>query len=155
MKNITIRKADEKDFPAILDLIKELATFEKAPNKVTTTVEQMKKEKDFFHCLIAETEEKEIVGIALYFFAYYTFVGKSLYLPDLIVKESFRGRKIGTALLKKIFDLAKEQHCKKVRWRVHHLNKPAINFYKKAGAAIDDEWNNCDFDVKAIENFKL
>ena len=88
--NYKIRIATEKDFPEILQLIRELAAFEKAPEKVTNSVEMMKKEKDLFHCFVAETETGEIIGMALYFFAYYTWVGKSLYLDDIYVKESFR-----------------------------------------------------------------
>ena len=152
---ITIRKASEKDFFAILSLIKELATFEKAPGKVTNTVEQMKKEKDFFQCFVAETEEKEIVGIALYFFAYYTWIGKSLYLDDLYVKESFREQKIGTRLLKKIFEIAKKENCKRVRWQVLNWNKSAIDVYRKCGADIDNEWSNCNFDYQGIKEFKI
>ncbi len=152
---ITIRKAIEKDFFEILSLIKELATFEKAPEKVTNTVEQMKKEKDFFQCFVAKTEEKEIVGIALYFFAYYTWIGKSLYLDDLYVKESFREQKIGTRLLKKIFEIAKKENCKRVRWQVLNWNKSAIDMYKKCGADIDNEWINCDFDYQGIKEFKI
>src|SRR5258706_3441578 len=98
MKNITIREADEKDFPAILSLIKELAAFEKAPDKVTNTIEQMKKEKELFYCFVAETDKKEIVGMTICFFAYFTWVGKSLYVDDLIVKESLRRKGIGKKL---------------------------------------------------------
>lgn len=155
MKKITTREATEKDFPAILSLIKELATFEKSQKKVTNTVKQMKKECDLFGCFVAETEEKKIVGIAIYFFAYYTWIGKSLYLDDLVVKESFRRKGIGTQLLKKIFDVAKKESCKRVRWQVLNWNQPAINLYKKIGAEVDDEWSNCDFDSKAIKDFKL
>jgi len=155
MKNIVIREANEKDFPAILVLIKELAAFEKSSQTVTNTVQLMKKEKHLFYSFVAETDEKEIVGMAVCFFAYYTWVGKSLYLDDLIVKEVFRRKGIGRALLRKIFEFAKKQNCKRVRWQVLNWNKPAINLYKKAGAVIDNEWNNCDFDVEAIKNFKL
>jgi GNAT superfamily N-acetyltransferase len=149
-----IRKATEVDFPDILLLIKELATFEKVPEKVTNTVELMKRENEFFHCFVAETQDKEIVGIALYFFAYYTWVGKSLYLEDLFVKESFRKHKIGSALLRKIFDVARDEDCKRVRWQVLSWNENAIQFYKKSGAEIDDEWLNCNFDSNGINNFR-
>jgi GNAT superfamily N-acetyltransferase len=152
--NYNIRKATEVDFPDILLLIKELATFEKVPEKVTNTVELMKKENEFFHCFVAETLDKKIVGIALYFFAYYTWVGKSLYLEDLFVKESFRKHKIGSALLRKIFDVARDEDCKRVRWQVLSWNENAIQFYKKSGAEIDDEWLNCNFDSKGINNFR-
>jgi GNAT superfamily N-acetyltransferase len=153
--NINIRRASEDDFQAVLLLIKELAAFEKASEKVTNSIGLMKKEKDMFHCFVAETETKEIVGMALYFFAYYTWVGKSLYLEDIYVKESFRKHKIGTALLRRIFEVANEEDCKRVRWQVLNWNQSAIQMYKKSGAEIDDEWLNCNFDAEGIKNFKM
>jgi len=153
--NFNIRKATEADFQAILSLIKELAEFEKAPDKVTNTTEQMKQEKDLFRCFVAETETKEIVGMALYFFAYFTWVGKSLYLDDIYVKDAFRNHKIGTALLRKIFEVANKENCKRVRWQVLKWNHSAIQMYTKSGAEIDDEWLNCTFDEVGIENFRL
>jgi GNAT superfamily N-acetyltransferase len=151
--NFNIRKATEKDFPEILSLIKELAAFEKAPEKVTNTVELMQHEKEFFHCYVAENQNNEIVGMALYFFAYYTWVGKSLYLDDLYVKESFRKHKIGSGLLRKIFEIANAEDCKRVRWQVLNWNINAIQMYSKSGAEIDDEWLNCSFDSDAIKKF--
>ena len=151
----TIRKANENDFEAILTLIRELATFERAPEKVTNSVQQMQLEKDYFHCYVAENETKEIVGMALYFFAYYTWVGKSLYLDDLYVKESCRGQKIGSKLLVKIFEIAKEENCKRMRWQVLNWNTPAIEMYKKFGAEIQEEWHNCDFNEKEIMEFQV
>jgi GNAT superfamily N-acetyltransferase len=151
----TIREATENDFPGILELIKELATFEKAPEKVTNTVEQMNDEKGLFRCFVAAGESGEIVGIALWFIAYYTWVGKSLYLDDLYVKEAYRKHKIGSALLAKVFEAALAENCKRVRWQVLRWNEPAIRFYEKAGALIDGEWLNCDYDSEGIRNFKL
>ncbi len=150
-----IRKATEADYPAILSLIQELALFEKAPEKVTNTVEQMRQEKDLFGCFVAEEEHGEILGMALYFFAYYTWVGKSLYLDDIFVKEPYRKHKIGTALMEKIFEVAREEHCKRVRWQVLNWNQPAIAMYQKAGAEIDDEWLNCSFDADGIMEFNM
>jgi GNAT superfamily N-acetyltransferase len=150
---IIIRKATPEDFPVILSLIKELATFEKAPEKVTNTVEQMRQEQDLFGCFVAETEAGEIVGMALYFFAYFTWVGKSLYLEDIYIKESFRKLKIGTALLNRIFKVAREENCKRVRWQVLNWNESAIQMYKKNGAEIDAEWLNCNYDADGIKNF--
>lgn len=150
---IRIRKAKENDFPAILTLIKELAVYEKSPEKVTNSVELMSKEKDYFNCFVAETENDEIVGMALYFFAYYTWVGKSLYLDDIYVRENFRNKKIGSALLRKIFVTAKEQDCKRIRWQVLNWNKSAIEVYRKAGALIEDEWLNCTMECDKIKNF--
>jgi GNAT superfamily N-acetyltransferase len=153
--DIYIRKASEEDFPSILLLIKELAAFEKASEKVTNSIELMKEEKDLFHCFVAETGTGEIAGMALYFFAYYTWVGKSLYLDDIYVKEKFRKHKIGTALLRKVFEAARSENCKRVRWQVLNWNQPAIQMYKKSGAEIDDEWWNCSFDSDGIKNFKM
>lgn len=150
-----IRTASENDFPSILGLIRELAAFENAPEKVTNSVEQMKSEKELFRCFVAETEKGEIVGMALYFFAYYTWVGKSLYLDDIYVKESFRKNKIGTELLKKIFEVANAEDCKRVRWQVLSWNEPAIKMYAKSGAEIDNEWLNCTFDHAGIKGFRL
>ncbi|HEB62684.1 MAG TPA: GNAT family N-acetyltransferase [Bacteroidetes bacterium] len=141
---ITIRKANREDYPVILDLIKELALFERAPEKVINTVERMNEEDQYFEALVAEKDDGEIAGMALYFFAYYTWVGKSLYLDDLIVKEKYRGNKIGTKLLEEIMDIAKKAKCKRVRWQVLDWNTPAIDFYKAYGADLDGEWINCD-----------
>lgn len=152
---INIREATESDFPAILSMIKELAEFEKAPEKVTNSVEQMNREKDLFRCFVAETESNEIVGMALWFFAYYTWVGKSLYLDDLYVKEQYRKNKVGTALLRKIFEVASAEGCQRVRWQVLNWNQSAIEMYRKSGAEIDDEWLNCSFDAEGIKNFRI
>lgn len=154
-KKMTIRMATPDDFKAILEMIQELALFEKAPEKVTNSIAQMEEEKDFFHCFVAENTDKEIMGMALYYFTYYTWVGKSLYLDDLYVKEKFRGQNIGSILLNKIFEVARKERCKRVRWQVLHWNAPALKLYEKSGATIDDEWCNCDFDKTKIQNFKL
>ena len=153
--NIQIRKSRREDYPAILDMIKELALFEKAPEKVTNSVEQMTAEDDCFHCYVAIDENKGIVGMALYFLAYYTWIGKSLYLDDLYVKEAFRGQGIATNLLHKIFETAQKENCKRVRWQVLNWNTPALALYQKAGATIDNEWSNCDFNKQGIAEFKL
>ena len=134
--NISIRKATDEDFPSVLLLIKELAAFEKSPEKVTNTVDQMRQEKDLFRCFVAETETGEIVGMALYFFAYFTWVGKSLYLEDIYIKEPFRKHKIGTALLSKVFEVAREEECKRVRWQVLNWNLSAIQMYKIPGLKL-------------------
>jgi len=89
----------------------------------------------------------------LYFFAYYTWVGKSLYLDDIYVKKEFRQNKIGSALLRKIFEVAENENCKRVRWQVLNWNKPAIEVYRKCGAEIDDEWLNWSFDEKGISDY--
>ncbi len=145
--NYRIRKATEEDFPAILEMINELALFEKAPEKVHNSIEQMWEEQEYFNCFVAETSQNEVIGMAVYFFAYYTWVGKSLYLDDLYVKESHRKQKIGTALLEKIFEVARAENCKRIRWQVLNWNSPAIEMYRKMGVEIDDEWLNCSVEI--------
>lgn len=149
-----IRHATEADFPAVLELVKELATFQKTPERVLNTVEQMKAEQQFFRCLVAENDNNEIIGIASYFFAYYTWVGKSLYLDDLYVKQSQRKQGAGAKLLDALIAIAKKENCKRVRWQVSDWNTPAINFYKKRGVEIDHEPCNCDVDEQGIKNWK-
>lgn len=152
---ITYRKTTENDFTQVLELIKELAVFEKAGEKVTNTVEKMQEEQNLFECFVAETQTKEIVGIALCFYAYSTWVGNYLFLEDLIVKEQYRGNKIGGQLINKVFQLAQEKNVERVRWQVLDWNTNAIEFYKKINATIDKEWYNCDFDKTAIKNFQF
>jgi ribosomal protein S18 acetylase RimI-like enzyme len=152
---IKIRKATEKDFPVVLSLIKELAAYEREPDKVTNTVDLMKEEQEHFSCFVAETENDEIVGMAIYFFAYYTWVGKSLYLEDIYVREQYRRYSIGTLLLRKIFEIARGENCKRVRWQVLDWNTSAIEFYKKGGAEINNNWLNCSFDREGILKFNL
>jgi len=151
----TIRPASEEDLPAILSLIKELAAYERAPGKVTNSVEQMREEKDLFNCFVAETSEGDIIGMALWFIAYFTWVGKSLYLEDIYVKEPFRQHRIGSALLRKVFEVARADRCRRVRWQVLEWNEPAIAFYRKCGAELDGEWINCNFDETGIANFNV
>jgi GNAT superfamily N-acetyltransferase len=148
--SIVIRKATESDFPSVFSLIMELAEFQGMPERLLNSVQQMKEEQDIFQCLVAETDSKEIVGIASYFFAYFTWVGKSLYLDDLYVKQSYRGLKIGSHLLNEIFRVAKVENCKRVRWLVSKWNADAIRLYKKIGAEIDEQALVCDVEGLSI-----
>lgn len=145
--NITIRKGTEADYPAIIDLINEFALFQKTPERVTNTVEQMNADNKLFQCFVAEDETKKIIGYAAWFFAYFSWTGKALYLDDLYVVESARGQAIGTRLLHTVIEHAKASACKKVRWQVSHWNKPAIAFYRKMGAWIDAEEMNCHYEL--------
>lgn len=144
---ITIRKADKEDFQMIIDLIKEFAVFQKTSGKVTITLEQMEKEATLFQCFVAETDQHEIVGFASFFFAYYSWTGKAIYLDDLYVTHTYRNQKVGSQLLNTIIDLAKKEQCKKIRWQVANWNENAIGFYKKMGATTDDVEINCDLDL--------
>lgn len=146
---IEIRRGTEADFAAVLEMIQELAAFEKAPDAVTNSLERMKIEKDLFGFFIAEADGRT-AGMALYFFAYYTWVGKSLYLDDIYVKPEFRGLGIGSMLLNKIFETAYENDCQRLRWQVLDWNTNAIEIYRKKAAAISNEWLNCDYNRPEI-----
>ena len=144
----TIRRATEQDYPAILALIKEFSLFQGTPEKVTITLEQMKEERALFQCFVAETETGEVVGFASFFFAYYSWTGKALYLDDLYVKEAYRKQGIGKKLLEAVIDLATTSGCKKLRWQVSKWNANAIEFYKSIGATIDEVEINCDLQLQ-------
>ena len=150
--NVVIRAGEERDFPVLMELIRGLATFEKSSHLVKNSVDQMRQEKEWFGSFVAE-EDGKIIGAAIYFFGYYTWVGKSLYLDDLYVRPEYRRKKVGTMLLKRVFEFAKQENCKRLRWQVLGWNRDAISFYEKHGATIDDEWLNCDFDEDGIERF--
>lgn len=145
----TIRTATEADFPAMMEMVQALAAFEESPEAVINSVDKMRAEQDLFEAFVVEVDGV-VVGMALYFFAYYTWVGKSLYLDDLYVKETCRGQGIGSALLKAIMEKAQETGCRRVRWQVLNWNQKAINVYKKAGADIDNGWSNCDLNLEQI-----
>ena len=143
---VTIRKGTPADVAPAFRLIKELAEYEKAPEQVINTVEQMLKdgfgEKPIFDLLVAETENN-IAGIAIYFIKYSTWKGKCLYLDDIVVQESLRGKGIGRKLFDAVAAEAKLQNCQQLQWQVLNWNEPAINFYKKYDTVFDDEWINC------------
>ena len=144
--SIQIRKGKKEDLPVALDLIRELALFEKAPEQVTNTVKDMEADgfgkNPVFNFYVAELE-KQIVGIAVYFIKYSTWKGKCLYLDDLLVTEKHRGKGIGKKLFDQIITEAKSINAKQLHWQVLDWNTPAIEFYKKYGATIDAEWLDC------------
>lgn len=144
--NLTIRKGTPKDIAPALHLVKELAIYEKAPNEVEVTVEEMTewgfsndKQFDFF---VAE-ENNTIIGIALYYFKYSTWKGKCLFLEDIIVTENQRGKGIGKLLFDEVIKVAKETNVRRMEWQVLEWNTPAIKFYEKYNAVLDGEWINC------------
>ncbi|HEY3388574.1 MAG TPA: GNAT family N-acetyltransferase [Prolixibacteraceae bacterium] len=144
--NVTIRPAVENDYPAIVEMFKEFAHFEHLDDRLTNTVERMKAEAEYFNCFVAVNNEDNIVGYATYFFSYFTWTGKSLYMDDLYVKEIHRGAGIGKLLINKVIAFAKSAGCHKLRWQVSDWNAPAIGFYKGLGAEIDNQERNCDLD---------
>lgn len=149
MMNVAVQRANEQDFSRILDLIKEFSLFQGAREKVTITLEQMIKERAFFQCFIAENEDRELLGYVSFFFAYYSWTGKAVYLDDLYVREVFRKQGVGKMLLQSVIDFAKKEQCRKVRWQVSKWNTNAIAFYKRMGAQIDEVEINCDLVLHA------
>ena len=141
---IFIRTATEKDMPAIFALIKELAEFEKLADQIKTTEAELGKTlfgKDKFVEILLADCDGEIVGQALFFKNFSTFLGKpGIYLEDLYVKPEMRGQGIGKALLDKIIAIAKERNYGRVEWSVLDWNEPAIDFYKKIGAKPLNDW---------------
>lgn len=137
MAKATIRKATAADFSIVHALILEFAHFQKHPEAVTVTIEQMVENQSFFNCLVAEVSGT-IVGFASYFPAYYSWSGRSLYLDDLYVTESHRGAGIGAQLFDAVEAIAREEKCISLRWLVSRWNEKAIGFYQRKGAEIDD-----------------
>lgn len=142
MKTI-LRKATKQDLQGTLDLVNELALYEKAPQEVTVTLADYETDFDtnVFDILIAE-QENQIVGIAFYYMAYSTWKGKMLYLEDFVVKEELRGHGIGKLLFKAYLEEAKKLNVSLAKWQVLDWNEPAINFYEKYNSTIEKEWFN-------------
>lgn len=138
-----IRKGEKKDMARVLELIKELAEFEKEPEAVEITVVDLERdgfsENPLFHTFVAEIDGR-IEGIALYYNRYSTWKGKTIHLEDLIVTANMRGKGIGQALYSRIMQQAKQDNVKRVEWAVLDWNTPAVEFYKKSGATVFNEW---------------
>ncbi|MAN28395.1 MULTISPECIES: GNAT family N-acetyltransferase [Mesonia] len=151
-----VRKASQEDMPSVLSLIQQLAVYEREPDAVEVTVEDLERdgfgENPLFNCFVAETEGK-IIGMALFYFRYSTWKGKTVHLEDLIVNEAYRGHGIGFQIYKKVMEFAAENNLKRVEWVVLDWNAPAINFYKNTGATIFSEWNTVQFDEDSIHKF--
>jgi GNAT superfamily N-acetyltransferase len=148
-----IRIGTKADLPQVLELIKELALYERAPHEVTNTVERM--ERDGFgpspiYGLFVAENSKGIVGISIYYWRYSTWKGKRLYLEDIIVTEKERGSGIGKLLFDRTMQHAIDEKCTGMLWQVLDWNEPAINFYKKYNAKLDGEWINCSLETDQI-----
>lgn len=144
--------------PAVLSLIKELAAFEKEPDAVVVTTEDLIKdgfgENPLFHTFIAE-EGSEIIGMALFYYRYSTWKGKTIHLEDLIVKENRRGTGAGSALYKAVIAFAKQQGVRRIEWVVLNWNEHAIKFYERSGAKILQDWLTVQMDEEGITKFTL
>ncbi|WP_439880642.1 GNAT family N-acetyltransferase [Pontibacter sp. MBLB2868] len=155
---IQIRKGIIDDLPQVLGLIQELAVYERAPEEVTNTLEEMQRdgfgENPIFKFFVAESEEG-IVGIALYYTAYSTWKGKTIYLEDLVVTERLRRGGIGKKLFNAVAQEAKETGAKRFRWQVLDWNEPAIAFYNAIGAELDGQWINCTMTEQQIQDYSI
>jgi GNAT superfamily N-acetyltransferase len=153
--SIHIRKATAKDCPRMLELIRELAVFEKAPDAVTVTLEHFVDngfgKNPVWKALVAvegDMDEEKILGISLYYMRYSTWKGLMLYLEDLIVTAEYRGKGIGKLLFDQTVQEARDLNVCGVMWQVLDWNEPAISFYKKYGSDISSEWLNCILSLK-------
>lgn len=151
---MTIREGRKEDLSRVLELVKELAEYERAPHEVTNTVQLMEEDgfgaNPVFGFFVAE-ENNYIIGLSLYYWRYSTWKGKRLYLEDIIVTEKERGRGIGKLLFDRTMQKTIEEKCTGMMWQVLDWNEPAINFYKKYGAKLDDEWINCNLESAQIK----
>jgi GNAT superfamily N-acetyltransferase len=154
----TIREGKIEDLPRVLELVKELALYEKAPEQVTNTLEMMQNDgfgpNPIFGLFVAEKNSTaEIIGISIFYYRYSTWKGKRLYLEDIVVTESERGQGAGKLLFDRTMMKCIEANCTGMMWQVLDWNTPAINFYQKYGAELDSGWINCNLqseDIKKI-----
>lgn len=145
--SIVTRQGKIEDIPAVFDLIKELAIYEKALDQVTNNVDKLERDynEKLFDFFVAESESK-IVGLSLYYYRYSTWKGKRLYLEDIIVTDEMRGQGIGKILFDATVAAAKNTACTGMMWQVLDWNTSAVNFYRKYGTNFDNEWINCNLD---------
>jgi GNAT superfamily N-acetyltransferase len=143
---LSVREGEKEDLPRVLELVKELALYEKAPHEVTNTIPLMEVDgfgrNPVYGFFVAENNNR-IVGLSLYYWRYSTWKGKRLYLEDIVVTESERGKGLGKILFDRTMQHALDTNCTGMMWQVLDWNEPAINFYKKYGTRFDSEWVNC------------
>ena len=153
---LKIRNAVATDMPRVLELIQELANFEKEPNAVQVTVEELTEAgfgaQPLYQCFVAEIEDK-VEGMALVYPRYSTWQGPVIHLEDLIVSQSVRGKGIGSALLDQVVQYSKEQGVRRIAWEVLDWNEPAIKFYESKGAKVMRDWDVVQLDEAAINRF--
>jgi len=135
----------------MLELVRELALYEKAPDEVTVDPQHFEEsgfgQNPVWWAFVAETDTKKVVGFALYYIRYSTWKGQVMYLEDILVTESMRGQGIGHQLVDQLIEEAKVKGFKRIVWQVLEWNEPAINFYRKYNAKFDPEWVNVILDI--------
>ncbi|MGB1448638.1 MAG: GNAT family N-acetyltransferase [Flavobacteriaceae bacterium] len=156
MNALKLRFAEANDMSAVLALIQELADFEKEPNAVVITEEELRQDgfgrSPKFQCIVAEKGEK-VIGMALFYPRYSTWKGATLHLEDLIVTQSERGTGAGKALYTAFIKYAAAQKVRRIEWVVLDWNTHAVDFYKESGATILDDWCIAQMDEKAMQDY--
>ncbi|MFN4122479.1 MAG: GNAT family N-acetyltransferase [Flavobacteriales bacterium] len=146
LEELLVRKGEEEDIAQVLELVKELALYEKASHEVTVTKESMLKDgfgpEKIYDFLVAEWTGK-VIAAAIFFNKYSTWKGKCVYLDDIIVHEPYRGKGIGRIMMQEVIKEAKRRKAARLEWQVLDWNEPAIRFYEKFEAQLDGEWINC------------
>jgi len=162
---MNIRRGNSQDMQAVLGLIQELAEFEKEPDAVLVTVDDLIRDGfgpvPLFHVFVAEVDNdtndsehaKQIVGIALWYYRFSTWKGKTIHLEDLVVKDKMRGTGLGYALYSEVLKQAKKDQVRRVEWNVLDWNTPAIEFYEKSGAKVLRDWYVVQMDEIGINHF--
>jgi len=155
---INIRKAEKKDVPEIFRLIKELALYEKAPDEVKVTVEELERDgfgpEAVYKAFVADADGV-ILGMALYYIKYSTWKGRCVFLEDLIVGQQYRRYGIGAKLFDAVVKSCKEMGLRKMDWQILDWNEPAINFYKKYNTVFSDEWLNGSLYEKQLQEINV
>jgi len=156
--NLNIRTAEKADCPRLLELIAELALFEKAPEEVTVTLKEFEDagfgKQAVWKAFTAEVDGF-IVGFALYYIRYSTWKGRRMYLEDLIITEAYRSRGIGMLLIKTLIKEALAKGFSGMLWQVLDWNEPAIGFYKKLNASFDGAWTNVSLSKEQLSTIDL
>lgn len=150
MENIIIRRAIKEDCPRLMELIRELAEYEKAPQEVTVTLDHFTEsgfgKAPVWRAFVATVDNK-VEGFALYYIRYSTWKGQRLYLEDILVTEKMRGKGLGKLLFDRLLEEVKEKKTHGMVWQVLDWNEPAIKFYKKYNTKFDAGWVNCSIDL--------
>ena len=157
MKNLIVRPGKPEDIPAVFELIKELATYEKALHEVETSVEKLTEDafgdKPLYGLIVAESD-KIIIGMSIFYYRYSTWKGKRLYIEDILVTEKQRGQGVGGKLFEATARHAAKHECSGMNWLVLDWNEPAINFYIKYNAYFEPEWVNSGITSIELEKYR-
>lgn len=152
--DVKVRRAVKEDCQRMMELVRELADYEKAPDEVTITMEHFIEsgfgEHPVWWAFVAEVDGV-VQGFALYYIRFSTWKGQRMYLEDFYVTEKMRGMGLGKLLFEQLFEEAKSRNFTGIAWQVLEWNEPAINFYKKYNPTFDGEWVNCAVDLRNDE----